>query len=241
MLLRGEGITKCFGGLVALNNVSFSIESGEIVGLIGPNGSGKTTLFNVISGFYVPEQGRVFFTGQDITGRKPYEIARLGIGRTFQIPQSFPSLTTLENVAIGVLYSQRLRRFSEASVQAQRLLQLVGLACKQLTLVKDLTLSEKKRLEIARALSTNPKVLLLDEVFAGLNPVETREAISLIQRLRDELGLTIFIVEHIMKAIMSTCDRIIVLNYGKKIAEGTPAEIAANREVQEVYLGKAWQ
>lgn len=238
-LLQGVGITKRFGGLLALNDVDVEVKDGEILGLIGPNGSGKTTLFNIISGFYKPDRGRLHFRGREITGWKPHDVARLGIGRTFQIPQSFPSLSALENVAIGCLYAGGESRMKEARRRASLLLDRVGLGEKKHIRVKDLTLSEKKRLEIARALSTQPALLLLDEVFAGLTPAEIKEAIALIRHLRGELGLAVIIVEHIMQAVMAVCDRVMVLSYGRKIADGAPEEIATNPEVQEVYLGKA--
>lgn len=240
-MLRGEKVTKRFGGLTALNGVDFEVQPGQIVGLIGPNGSGKTTLFNVISGFYRPEAGRIYFDGHDITGAKPHVIAQLGIGRTFQIVQPFQGLTALENVQIGVLYGQGLSHGSEARKRAEALLEFVGLSHRRDTPVQDFTLAEKKRLEIARALSIRPRLLLLDEVFAGLNPREVQGAIALVFRIRDELGVTLLIVEHVLGALRGTCDRVMVLNYGQKIAEGTPDEVFSHPDVIAAYLGTTAQ
>ncbi|RME83283.1 MAG: ABC transporter ATP-binding protein [Caldilineae bacterium] len=236
-MLRGQQVTKRFGGLTALNRVDFAIEPGQIVGLIGPNGSGKTTLFNVITGFYRPEEGRILFDGHDITGARPHIVARMGIGRTFQIVQPFQNMTALENVEIGVLYGQGLSHGSESQARAQELLDLVGLGHQRHTPVRNFTLAEKKRLEIARALSVRPRLLLLDEVFAGLNPGEVKQAIELIFHIRRELGLTLLIVEHVLGALRDTCERVIVLNYGQKIAEGPPEEVFNHPEVIAAYLG----
>ena len=238
-MLEGTNVCKNFGGLRALSEVDFTVEQGSITGLIGPNGSGKSTLFNVISGFYKPEAGRIRFEGQDITGRQPHEIARLGIGRTFQIVRPFDEMTAVENVEVGVMYGRAGLYGAAARRRAEEILDFAGLSHIRDTETHNFILAQKKRLELARALSVDPEMLLLDEVFAGLNPVEVEEAIQLLFRIRDELGVTIFIVEHVMKALMGTCDRVIVLSFGKKIAAGAPAQVAADPEVINVYLGAA--
>ncbi len=239
-LLRLEHITKRFGGITALKDVTFEVAPGQLVGLIGPNGSGKSTLFGVISGFHKPEQGRILFEGQDITGRPPYVIARLGVGRTFQIVRPFPDLTAVENVKVGMLYGGGEARGRSGWQHAEELIEFVGLGRRAHVLAGQLTLADKKRLEIARALSIRPRLLLLDEVFAGLNPVEVQQAIELIFRMRDTLGLTLIMVEHVLKALMETCERVIVLSYGEKIAEDTPGAVSVNPDVIRVYLGKAY-
>jgi len=231
-LLEGKGVTKYFGGLAALKDVDFEIEEGEIVGLIGPNGSGKTTLLNCISGVLIPTSGRIYFLGQDITGLKPHKICKLGMGRTFQIPRPFMNMTVLENTMVCTDGDR------ERALEAVR---HVNLEEKINVLAKTLTFHERRRLEIARALAVNPKIILLDEVAAGLNPKEIVEFTGLIRKIRDELGITILWVEHVMKAIMTTAERIIVLNKGTKITEGTPKEVAENPEVIEAYLGEEYK
>ncbi len=234
-LLKVDGVVKRFGGLTAVNNVSFSVESGERVGLIGPNGAGKTTLFNVISGYYKPEKGRVLFKGTDITGKKPYEISALGIGRTFQIVKPLSNLTVLENVVVGALLKNP--DVSSATKKALEVLKMTGLYDKRYMKASSLNLPEKKKLELSRALAIEPELLLLDEVIAGLNPAEVDEMLELLRRI-NESGVTILMVEHVMRAVMNISERIIVLDYGVKVAEGTPEEIAKDPRVIEAYLGR---
>ncbi|HXF69503.1 MAG TPA: ABC transporter ATP-binding protein [Thermoflexus sp.] len=235
-LLEVHKVSKRFGGLQALNRVSLHVAEKEIVGLIGPNGAGKTTLFNVINGVYRPEEGRVIFRGQDITGRMPYEIARLGIARAHQIVRPLNELTVLENVMVGACFGRENRSLREAREIALTVLEQVGLASKRDMVAGQLNVAEKKRLEMARALAARPYLLLLDEVLAGLNPTEVAAMLEVIRAIR-ESGITVLMIEHLMHAIMNISDRIIVLDYGEVIAEGTPQEIARHPKVIEAYLG----
>lgn len=236
-MLEVRSVTKRFGGLVALSDINLRVQAGEIVGLVGPNGSGKSTLFGVISGFLKPEAGRVFFLGKDITDLKPHQIARLGVGRTFQIAQPLPEFTCLDTVALGILYARGERSLRAARKVAQEILVEVGLGDWWAARTADLTMVNLRRLELARALSLRPKLVLLDEVFAGLTPAEIQEATGLIKRLKARHGLTVIMTEHIPAAIMATCNRVVVLDQGRLIAAGTPDEVARDPKVVEVYLG----
>ncbi len=237
-VLEGEGVTKYFGGLAAVSDVNFHIDEGEVVGLIGPNGAGKTTLFNLISAALVPKPGIIKFKGKNITGMKPYKICRMGIGRTFQTVKIFSNLSALDNVRVGSLFGTSHKMPpAEAEKETAELLDFVGMESASYTPARDLTLANQKRLEVARALATQPTLLLLDELMAGLTHTEVAEAMELVKKIRDK-GITIIMIEHVMKAIMNVCDRIIVLHHGQKIAEGTPQEIANSKTVIEVYLGE---
>ncbi len=235
-LLKLQNVRMAFGGLVAVDDVSFEMEAGEIVGLIGPNGAGKTTLFNAVSGYYKPTRGRIALLGQDITGRPPYELAAKGIGRTFQIVKPFAGLSVLENITVAAYL--RYPRQAQARAKAWEVLRFIGLADRADVPAAGLTLAGRKRLEIGKALALEPKLVLLDEVVAGLNPTEADQTVQLILKIRDA-GMTILIVEHIMRVIMKISTRIIVLNYGRMIAQGKPDEVARNREVIEAYLGES--
>ena len=234
-MLHLDAVTKKFGGLVAVDNVSFEVEEGQIVGLIGPNGAGKTTIFNLITGIYPPDAGDITFEKKSVLGMYTHRIVQMGIGRTFQLVKPFNNLTVLENVMVGGL--SRSKNVKRVEAESLAILGFLGLADYVDTAASNLTLSNRKRLEIARALATKPKLLLLDEVMAGLNPKEINNAIELVKHIRDQ-GFTIIMVEHVMKAIMSLADRIIVLHHGEKIADGPPEEITKDRRVVEAYLGE---
>ena len=243
-LLVVSNVVKKFGGLSALDDVSMYVNRGELVGLIGPNGAGKTTMFNAIDGVYKPTSGTIVFKGKDITDLSPDKRCHLGIGRTFQITKPFGGMTVLENVAIGYLYGREKRSnllstkaMKESKEQAEVILREMDFYEKKDALASTLNVPERKRLEICRALATNPDLLLLDEVIAGLNPSEVGDIVSLVREV-NERGITILMIEHVMKAVMSLSHRIYVLNFGKLIAEGTPAEISSNQLVIEAYLGK---
>jgi branched-chain amino acid transport system ATP-binding protein len=237
-LLVGNGITVRFGGVIALSNVDFHVENGEIVGLIGPNGAGKTTLFNVVSGYCKPEKGTVSFNNREITSLKPHDICKLGIARTFQIVRVFSSMTAFENVKVAALNAPRQSRES-VSKHVLKLIDFMGLSEKLHYPVKDLTLVEQKFVEVARALATKPKLLLLDEPLAGLNPNESIMYTDKIRRIRDELGISIFWIEHDVKSISSICDRIMVLDHGEKICEGKCEEVLKSEAVIKAYLGES--
>lgn len=240
MLIEGKGLTKSFGGLAAVKGVDFHLSEGQIVGLIGPNGAGKTTLFNLVSGVFHSDTGILLYKGMDITRLKPFEICRLGVARTFQIVRPFLKMSCLENTLVGIIgRNDKNGGREERREEAQKLLKFIGLGKRGQTLASHLTLIEKKRLEMARALATRPELLLLDEVLAGLNPSEIIQALELIEVIRTQLKVTIFWIEHVMGAIMKASDRIIVLDQGEKIKEGVPEEVVSDPRVIDAYLGES--
>ncbi len=238
-LLKIDGLSKSFGGLKAVWNVDFAIEDGEIIGLIGPNGSGKTTTLNLLTGFLKPNSGVIIFQGCNIAGLPRYHVCRRGIARTFQLVKPFLEFTALQNVMVGRVYGKEpAGNLKVAAEESRQFLDKVGLLGKAGVLAKDLTLMERKRVELARALAAKPQLLLLDEFMAGLNHAEAEDAMQLIRKIKEEFNLTILMVEHIVKAIVGLSDRIVVLNMGQKIVEGLPQEVIHNSEVIDVYLGK---
>jgi branched-chain amino acid transport system ATP-binding protein len=237
VLLEIRKLRKSFGGILAVSDVEFQVKEGEILGLIGPNGAGKTTLFNLISGYYFADSGAILFGGEDIGGLKPHVICRKGITRTFQMVRPFTRLSVFENVKVGAF--NKTRNFDETKQRALKALEFMNLLEKRDILTGQLTLADLKRLELARALATQPTILLLDEVMAGLTPKETEDIVRLVKKIHDK-GITLLIIEHVMRAIMSLSDRVIVLNQGEKIAEGTPVEVSRNERVIRSYLGEEW-
>jgi len=234
-ILSVHGVTKRFGGLVALNDVSFDVKRGEVVGLMGPNGAGKTTLLNVVAGEYAPDAGSIIFKGCDITGCAPHRACHLGMARTFQIPQPFVTLTARENLMVSAVFGRRLKR-ETAALDEDRILQLVGLSEKKETCAGDLPILALKKLELARALARSPELLLLDEVAAGITDVEIPAVLSTIEQIRG-MGITIIIIEHIMKVLLNAVDRLVVIDKGVKIAEGEPSAVMNDSKVVEAYFG----
>ncbi len=237
-LLQLQGLSKTFDDIQALSNIDFTINEGEIVGLVGPNGSGKTTLFNLISGRLKPSNGKVIFNGKDITGLKPHVICQLGISRTFQSSRPFRQMSALDNVSIGHMFGKgfRIHALPEDKQAALSLLDIVGIAHKSKTLAKDLTLSELRRLDLARALATRPQLLLLDEIAAGFSPVAVKQAVKLIRKVR-KLGVTLLIIDHFLNLSLQVSDRLLALDFGEKIDEGTPDKVMRNEDVVRAYLG----
>lgn len=234
-LLKAQGLTKRFGGLTAVSDLSFTLEQDEILALIGPNGAGKTTVFNCLTGFHPPDAGAVSLGERDLTGLKPHQVCDLGLARTFQIVRPFLTISVLENVLVGALL--REKDMDQAKSEAQAIIDFVGLGGYAHDLAESLPLPLRKRLELAKGLATKPRVLLLDEVMAGLTPTEVDQLIGLIREIKDR-GIGVLLIEHVMRGVMALSDRVIVINYGEKIAEGTPNEVVGEECVQEAYLGK---
>jgi branched-chain amino acid transport system ATP-binding protein len=241
LLLEGKSVTRYFGGLAAVNSVDFAVRRGEILGLIGPNGAGKTTLLNLISGVHSLSNGRISFKGQVISGLAPHRVTQQGIARTFQIVKPFPGMTVRENVAVGALFGRagHGKQVNSALKKADEILEFVNLHHKKDADVNEITIADRKRIELARALAMEPDLLLLDEVMAGLNHREIEQIMALIQKINQD-GLTLLIIEHVMKAIMGLCDRILVLHHGQRIALGSPEEIANDEQVIKAYLGERY-
>ena len=235
-LLEVRGIGKSFRGLRALHDVSFDVPAGAIHAMIGPNGAGKTTCFNVMAGVYKPDAGSIHFDGKPIAGLRPDQICRAGIGRTFQVVKPFPGLSVLDNVTVGALNATDSVR--QARIEALRVLELLHLADKARHVASSLTLPERKRIEVARAMATRPKLLLLDEVMAGLRPTEVDEMVAVFRRVNSETGTTILLIEHVMRAVMALAQHIVVLHYGEKICEGAPVDVVRDPAVLECYLGE---
>ncbi len=238
-ILECQNITKAFGGVTALTNVSFNVDEEEIHGVIGPNGAGKTTLFNIITGIYRPDKGRISFKGHNIVGRRPHQISRMGMARTFQSVKTFLDQTVFENVLAGATFSRKYSNAKLAEDRTLRLLSLLNLVPKRDILTRELTIQDRKYVEIGRALSSEPELLLLDEPMAGLTPAEIKNLAGIIQKINQD-GITIILVEHVMKALMDLSTRVTVLHHGEKIAEGPPKDIARDRRVIEVYLGEKY-
>jgi branched-chain amino acid transport system ATP-binding protein len=235
-LLEVRGVSKAFRGLRAVQDVSFDVAEGAIAAMIGPNGAGKTTCFNVVAGLFRPDAGEVSLGGRRITGFRAHEVCRAGIGRTFQVVKPFPQMTVLDNVVVGALNA--VARVTEAQREARRVLELLHLDGKSGALAASLTLPERKRLEVARAMATRPRLLLLDEVMAGLRPTEVDELVGVFRRINRETGLTILLIEHVMRAVMALAARVVVLNHGEKICDGTPEAVVRDPAVLECYLGE---
>lgn len=234
-LLEANDITKRFGGLVAVGNLSLSVDKGQILGLIGPNGAGKTTAFNMISGFYKADEGEVIFDGEDITGLRPDQICKLGLTRTFQVVKPFPHLSVLDNVMVGAY--NRTNDSNESKKKAKEIIDFLGMQKMEGMTAGSLSVAHRKRLEVAKALATDPKIILLDEAMAGLRPTETDEMIELVRQISRQ-GIALLLVEHVMRVIMSLAERIVVIHHGEKIAEGTPQQICQDKAVIDAYLGE---